>query len=121
MLAKTWRRRRGDDAEARVQRHMEKHGYKLLHRNWQCRLGELDLVMQRGDTLAIVEVRQRANANFGGAAASVTTAKQRKLVQATRALLAQDAKLAQCNIRFDVAAIDGDADIQWIENAFDAA
>lgn len=120
MLAKSWRRRRGDDAEARVQAHLEQHGFRLLHRNWQCRLGELDLVMQQGDTLAIVEVRQRADTRYGGAAASVTATKQRKLVQATRALLAKQPQLANCNIRFDVAAIEGET-INWIQHAFDAA
>lgn len=102
-----------------MQSHLEQRGFKLLHRNWQCRLGELDLVMQQGDTVAVVEVRQRTDASFGGAAASVTTAKQRRLVQATRALLAQQPKLANYNIRFDVAAVEGDT-INWIQHAFDA-
>ena len=103
-----------------MQSHLEQHGFKLVHRNWQCRLGELDLVMQKGDTLAVVEVRQRSSANFGGAAASVTAAKQRKLIQATRALLAKQPELGNYNIRFDVAAVDGDS-INWIQHAFDAA
>ena len=65
-------------------------------------------------------MRQRAASAFGGAAASVTAAKQRKLVQATRALLAQQPQLANYNIRFDVAAVDGDT-INWIQHAFDAS
>lgn len=74
----------------------------------------------RDDThLVVVEVRQRSHADFGGAAASVTPAKQRKLIKATEYLLTQQPHYAHLNIRFDVVAIDGDT-LSWIPNAFQA-
>lgn len=120
MIRRPWRRQRGDAAEARVQTVLEDAGFRLLHRNWSCRLGELDLVMQRGDELAIVEVRQRSDSGFGSAIETVTAAKQRKVVAATRALLARSPELAALNIRFDVAGVDADGAVDWIQGAFDA-
>lgn len=115
-----WRRQRGDAAEQQVQAMLEDQDYRLLHRNWRCRMGELDLVMQRGDVLAIVEVRQRSGASHGSAAETVTPSKQRKLIAATRALLAHAPELSKLNIRFDVAGVDADGTVDWIRGAFDA-
>ena len=80
-------------------------------------------------TLVFVEVRQRAHAAFGGAAASVGWAKQRSVIFAARHYLQRLPALPPC--RFDVVALQGthptvDADmsaevrIEWIRGAFDA-
>ena len=52
-------------------------GLRCLARNYRCRLGEIDLIMQDGDTVVFVEVRQRRSARFGGAAASITRPSRR--------------------------------------------
>lgn len=83
--------------------------------------GEIDLIMRDGDTLVFVEVRQRRNARFGGAVASVTATKQRRIVQAARAYLMRLPSPPPC--RFDVVAITGDGaepQVEWIRAAFDA-
>jgi putative endonuclease len=73
--------------------------------------------MQDGATLVFVEVRLRSRSDFGGAAASVTPAKQKKLLAAARQYLAALQTLPPC--RFDVLALSGDGTPEWIQNAFD--
>ncbi|OJZ17586.1 MAG: YraN family protein [Thiobacillus sp. 65-29] len=107
----------GKSAEARAEAHLAAHGLKPVTRNWRCRFGEIDLVMQDGATLVFVEVRLRRNADYGGAAASVTPAKQKKLLATARLYLAGLANVPPC--RFDVVALDGNTVADWIRNAFD--
>ena len=61
----------GDGAEEQAARHLAEHGLAIVARNYRTRLGEIDLVAREGETLVFVEVRQRASAHFGGAAASI--------------------------------------------------
>ncbi|HEX9472949.1 MAG TPA: YraN family protein [Steroidobacteraceae bacterium] len=115
------RQRLGGDAEERAAQQLRAAGLVLLHRNYRCRLGELDLVAREGQTLVIVEVRLRSSPRFGGAAASITPAKQRRIVLATRHLLARYPSLQKLPVRFDamlVAATEGP--IEWLRGAFDA-
>jgi putative endonuclease len=63
-----------------------------------------------------VEVRARAGVSFGGAAASVGTAKQRRMAYAAQHYLQRWRVLPPC--RFDVVALDGER-IDWVQAAFD--
>lgn len=107
----------GQSAEARAEAFLVKQGLALVARNWHCRFGEIDLIMQDGATRVFVEVRLRTRSDFGGAAASVTPAKQRKLLAAARQYLSALQTLPPC--RFDVVALDGSGAPDWIRNAFD--
>lgn len=107
----------GARAEALAASFLEARGLTIVERNWRCRFGEIDLVMQDGATLVFVEVRLRRNTDYGGAAASVTHAKQKKLLAAARLYLAGLANMPPC--RFDVVTLAGDAVTDWIRNAFD--
>jgi len=107
----------GQTAEARAAAFLQARGLKLLARNWRCRFGEIDLIMRDGATLVFIEVRLRSRNDFGGAAASITPAKQRKLLAAARQYLATLKTLPPC--RFDVVALSGDDAPDWIRNAFD--
>jgi len=106
----------GSAAEEQAAQHLARHGLKILTRNYRCRGGEIDLVCRDGATLVFVEVRLRTSRNFGGAAASITPAKQRRIALAARHYLA-GRPLPAC--RFDAVLLDG-ANIDWIKNAFDA-
>lgn len=101
-------------------RHLQDRGLRLVARNWRCRGGELDLVLQEGDTLVIAEVRKRGHALFGSAAESVDARKRARLVHAAQLFLAAHAQYAQAPVRFDVLALDRGNRIDWIRAAFDA-
>lgn len=102
-----------DDALA----HLQRHGLMLVERNFHCKGGEIDLVMQERGTLVFVEVRKRADRSHGGAAASVTAAKQARLITAAQLYLQRYTMPPPC--RFDVVAIDGTT-ITWLKNAIEA-
>lgn len=101
-----------DDALA----YLQQQGLTLVERNFRCKGGEIDLVMQLKDTLIFVEVRKRADKKHGGAAASVTPAKQKRLIIAAHIFLQRYKMPPAC--RFDVIAIDG-AEMSWIKNAIE--
>jgi len=79
-------------------------------------LGELDLIMDDNNTLVIVEVRFRKNNNYGSAAESVTKTKQNRIILTTQTFISE--RNVKCPIRFDVIAISGNGNIDWIKNAF---
>lgn len=113
----------GDAGEDRALRHLLRQGLTLVARNYRlaggprARGAEIDLILRDGDTLVFVEVRARADARAGGAAASVTGAKQRRIVRAAQHYLMRLPQWPPC--RFDVVAIEGDQ-LEWIRAAFDA-
>ena len=114
----------GDGAEDRALAYLQQQGLRLVQRNYRLAGGprqrgaEVDLILRTADgTLVFVEVRARSGASHGGAAASVTAAKQRRIVRAAQHYLMGLAALPAC--RFDVVAIDGDS-LQWMPGAFDA-
>ncbi|RFA30313.1 YraN family protein [Alkalilimnicola ehrlichii] len=109
-------RAQGSSAEAKARRHLERAGLRYKESNYQCRLGEIDLIMEDGRTLVFVEVRSRSDARFGGAAASIDTRKQAKLRRTAEHYLQRLGKLPPC--RFDVVAFEGDTGINWITDAF---
>lgn len=94
-------------------------GLELLERNFRCRGGEIDLIMNERGTLVFVEVRQRRNPAFGGAAESVTRTKQRKLLTAAAVYVARNPAWQPRPARFDVVCIDGER-ITWLNNAIEA-
>ncbi|MFO7541901.1 MAG: YraN family protein [Thiobacillus sp.] len=107
----------GQSAEARAEAFLTDRGLTPVARNWRCRFGEIDLIMQDGATRVFIEVRLRSRSDFGGAAASVTPAKQKKLLAAAHQYLAQLKTVPPC--RFDVVALTGNTTPDWIRNAFD--
>ena len=107
------RQRCGDAAEAQALQFLERAGLQLVEKNFRCRGGEIDLIMRAGTSLVFVEVRSRASLQFGGALASVTPAKQAKLLHAAQVYLLRLPRLPAC--RFDLVAIDR-GHIQWLQN-----
>lgn len=118
----------GAAGEQRALLHLQAAGLRLVARNFKSPGrggGEVDLIMREPDgTLVFVEVRQRASASHGGAAASVGWAKQRRIIFAARHYLARLAHCPPC--RFDVVALQGagpdgaEPQMHWIRAAFDA-
>ncbi len=79
-------------------------GYRLVARNWRCRLGELDLVVTRGGTLVFCEVKTRRGPSFGGGYEAVTWRKRAKIRSLAEAFLQERGGRPNA-IRFDVASV----------------
>ena len=120
--------RAGEDAALAV---YLRRGYRPVARNWSCRIGELDLVVARGDTLVFCEVKSRRGVTFGGGYEAVTGRKRAKVRAVAEAfLLATGA--TPSSIRFDVASVDvlegrrrsprlargGESSVELFEDAF---
>jgi putative endonuclease len=109
---------KGREAEELALQFLTGAGLRLMSRNYTCRLGEIDLILQDGDTVVFVEVRQRRNATFGSAGESITGRKQDKLIATARHYLARRRETPPC--RFDAVLVDGGGGVQWIRDAFGA-
>lgn len=104
----------GDAGEEIAVRHLLAHGLRVLARNFRVKGGEIDIVCRDGRTTVFVEVRRRARTDFGGAAWSITPAKQKRLVLAARHWLARH---GEGDCRFDCVLIDGET-LDWVRDAF---
>jgi putative endonuclease len=112
------RKQTGDAWELKARRWLEGKGLRFVAANVRGRCGEIDLIMKDGQTIVFVEVRFRQSSRFGGAAASVTLAKQQKLLQTAHLWLARhNGSFDTVDCRFDVVAFTGNA-IDWLKNAF---
>lgn len=111
---------RGARAEAIAAGFLQQRGLVPLERNYRCRGGEIDLVCRDGQHLVFVEVRLRSSQAFGGAAASVTPAKQKRLIIAAQHYLQQNYRNAPPACRFDLVAMRGMStqQLEWIRDAF---
>jgi putative endonuclease len=126
------RRELGDRGEHLAGLQYERRGYRVLARNWRCRLGELDLVLERDGLIVICEVKTRRGAGFGGGWEAVGRRKQAKIRAVSEAfLLARGREAASLPVegpvRFDVASVllardggggDASAQIEIFEDAF---
>lgn len=111
----------GQAAESIAARWLTTQGLSILMRNLACRAGELDLVARDHHTLVIIEVRQRHSNRYGGAAASITLAKQRRIIRAANYFLPTLADAFFLGVtppcRFDVVVLDGEH-LRWFRHAF---
>ncbi|HTN65752.1 MAG TPA: YraN family protein [Burkholderiaceae bacterium] len=114
---RTSRQRIGQAGEDAALAYLQQRGLLMVERNFRCKGGEIDLIMRDGAALVFVEVRCRADTRHGGAAASVTPAKQARLLRAAQFYLLRYQAPPAC--RFDVIAIDGSA-INWLKNAIES-
>jgi putative endonuclease len=120
---------RGDAAEAAAQQFLMSQGLRPITNNFRTPGrggGEIDLIMQSPDgTLVFVEVRQRSSTSHGGAGASISQVKQRRIVLAATHFLMRYARQPPC--RFDVVTVEGpigrsaSPQVQWLQGAFDAS
>jgi len=114
--AVTDKRLAGDKYEEQAIQFLTAQGLQLLSRNYQCKAGEIDLIMKHDDAIVFVEVRFRKSQQFGGAAMSVTSTKQRKIALAALHYLQRN-KCDNTPCRFDVLAFS-ERDQQWLQDAF---
>jgi putative endonuclease len=110
----------GDAAERFAEQFLLARNLETVVRNYRCRFGEIDLIMQDGGTLVFVEVRMRASSHFGGAVGSIHANKQRRLIATAQHYLAGLRHNPPC--RFDAILMNelNNASVEWIKDAFGA-
>ena len=122
---KTEHLKQGKEAEDACCDYLKSFGFKLVEKNFSCRLGEIDIIMTDKNMLVFIEVRFRKNKYFGDGLESITLTKQRKLRKTAELYLQQNKKYK--NARFDVVSMSTKAQtiqgkqrysFDWIQNAF---
>ena len=115
------RRRRGNRGEDAVAAALVRRGYRLLERQYRCRWGELDLIVQSpAGILCFVEVKRRGPGAIGLPREFVGARKRERLRKAAAAYLS----VCQWDgpVRFDVAEVyegrEGGLRVFYLENAF---
>ncbi|MFT5161490.1 MAG: putative endonuclease [Alteromonadaceae bacterium] len=123
--------------EDMARQYLQKQGLRFIEANFNCRYGELDLIMADADQLVFVEVKFRTSQAYGGAIGAISHSKQRKLIK-TAKLYMQQQRLSSTAARFDVVAIQSlspsekslsdessakkssaeNSQLRWIKNAF---
>lgn len=105
-------------AEARAETFLVQQGLVKREKNYRCKLGEIDLIMQHNTTLVFIEVRLRSHTGFANAAESVTYRKQQKIIKTAQYYLQQHHLTDKANCRFDVIAFSDNSSPEWIKDAF---
>jgi putative endonuclease len=110
----------GQVAENLACEYLQQQGLMLVAANYQCRCGEIDLVMWDVATLVFVEVRHRKVHDYGDGVSTVTRVKQRKIIKTANYYLYENKMGNSTQYRFDVVATSGIAgnEIIWIKDAF---
>ena len=94
---------------------------KKVKKNFNCKAGEVDLIMLDQKTLVFIEVKYRKESDWVTGLEAVTKTKQKRIIKAAKLFLLQNKQYKDLNCRFDVVSIQGDKqnpEINWIENAF---
>ena len=115
------RKQMGNTGEDIALEYLIQHGYRLVQRNFTCKAGEIDLIVQKDDILVFAEVRSRTGTQYGEPSETVNRKKQDKLRKTAKYYLYCNPQLERYYCRFDVVSIvwnDGKASIEWIPDAF---
>ena len=107
----------GNQAENKAYQYLLKKGFTPITRNFNCRFGEIDLIMQDTESVIFVEVKFRTQHHFGSATEVITNQKQRKIIKTAHIFLQKNPHLYMKLCRFDTISITPQT-IQWIKNAF---
>ncbi len=91
--------------EAQVGEYLHKKGYRLIASGYRCRMGEIDLIAEKGGVLAFVEVKLRKNADFAAAREQVTPATQQRIRTTAAFFLSEHPEYGEYRCRFDVAEV----------------
>ncbi|MZG54423.1 MAG: YraN family protein [Nitrospinae bacterium] len=117
------RQKFGREGEKAAVDFLKKKGYRILESNFRSKLGEIDIIAERDATLVFLEVKSRADSQYGHPFHAVTPAKQRKIIQVAQTYLTKH-RLLDTPARFDVVGVTVDSDdsksfqIELLENAF---
>jgi len=111
----------GKKGEELAVRFLKKKGYRVIERNYVCKMGEMDIIAKEKDTFVFVEVKTRTSSTFGPPQLAVNAAKQRQLSKVALNFL-KEKHLEDAKARFDVVAIllgPKGEQIELIRDAFD--
>lgn len=106
----------GQAAEQRIAQDYERRGFAIARRRWRGKRGEIDLIVRDGTGLIFVEVKQ--SRSLSRAAESLSPRQMQRIYTSAEEFMGSEPAGSLTEARFDVALVDGQGDMQIIENAF---
>lgn len=94
----------GKSGEELASQYLEKQGYKILDRNFNCHQGEIDIIAKDKDEIVFIEVKTRTNKKYGFASEAVNENKQKHLLRAIKYYI-YTKKYENSFIRIDVIEV----------------
>lgn len=113
----------GKEGEKAAVKFLKKRGYRIIEKNYSNKSGEIDIIAEQDQVLVFVEVKSRADAEYGEPLEAVTPHKQRKIGQVAKGFLVQH-RIENRDCRFDVVGIKGNPnepelwEIELVQDAF---
>jgi putative endonuclease len=107
--------------ERSTESHLKRNGLRTICHNYRCRGGEIDLVMEDGDTIVFIEVRYRSTDDYGDPFETITQRKQQRIIRAATHFLGKNANYRDRPCRFDAVGVNGIGErvkYDWIKGAF---
>ena len=113
-------KQRGVDGEQKAVDYLISKNYKILHRNWRTKKGEIDIIAKIDDTIVFVEVKTLPSGNLETLEHILGKIKQKRIAETTKCFLNLYRQYNDSYIRFDVIVIDmpGFDSVYHLENAF---
>lgn len=108
----------GDDYEEIAAVYLKSEGYEMIQHNFQCKLGEIDIIARKDGYIRFIEVKYRSNKRSGFPQEAVNYQKQRKICKAASYYMMKNRYSMDTPCCFDVVAIL-ENEIQLFENAFE--
>ncbi len=120
---RTVQRKTGDTGEDIAADYLVKHGYRIIARNFSCKMGEMDIVAvnEKEKVLAFVEVKSRDSLKFGFPCEAVNRKKQRRIIHTAEYFMMSHREMRQYRLRmdiFEVLRIKDSVYVRHLINAF---
>lgn len=112
------KRKLGQEQEQRASETLEKEGYRILQKNYRCKIGEIDLIAVDEGVLVFIEVKYRRTTVSGYPEEAVTVQKQKQISRVAAWYLMENQLSLEVPCRFDVVAVSPEK-VRIYKNAFD--
>ena len=105
----------GEKGEKIARLYLEKNGWKILEKNYKTPFGEIDIIAEKGETVAFIEVKTRQSDIYGAPSEAVSNMRKQRYIRGANYYFLN--KIIDCTVRFDIIEVLKD-ELNHIENAF---
>lgn len=110
----------GDQGESVAEIFLKRKGYQSVCKNFRTRIGEIDIIVMKGDFIIFCEVKTRKGSKYGKPFEAVNKTKQKKIRKVAQLFLQQKSYFQSKDVRFDVISIFRDDRFYQIEHIIGA-
>ena len=108
-------RKLGIEGEKIARSYLKRAGWKILENNYKTPFGEIDVIANKGETIAFIEVKTRLSDNYGLPSEAVSNERKLRYIRGANYFFTN--KIIDCTVRFDIIEVFR-GELNHIENAF---